>query len=646
MRMNEGSLTLEQILRDNLIVSFCSGEAHVLAEEVIKVIPLDRGQHVQLKPDVKERDPDNSLLLELSYLPSPWHCEPGEVEPVVPFRIGDQVCVKRSVAEPRYAWGGETHHSMGRISEIENDGLLMIEIQNRPILWQADPSDMEKVEDFKVGDWVRAESFSLFPEIWLGGRDFEITWRRCHLLKWEKEIHVTPSVAQPRLGWSNRNCSNHWEDCRIDMDGALNVISFLLVDRSLYWIENMGYNERRQGACWYSKSFDVYVNMVLEDVTEYEITRQKGRRITKLDQILLNGTTLPFLCLEVPLIQSESSRGRLDADGMKKTFSGVGNDFEQLSVENRVRGAIGAEVSLSRFRHVEQDCFPIADNLGRYRRGVAELHAAGVVSIMKRPSCRKAKSVPEDDPSISHSCMDCTMLNPHYTAPEAWEPVKKTLFWDDAYWYIDRVRCLEFCAPWWKCALAPSPHALSSEEIYRSVVKARKLPPQYASVVGVGIPRELWKMRLCQEFCNTCRRTIPYICLELGLECVRALIKRSVNVRSRLREGFGPSVAHELLSAGADPNAVDDEGETLLHRAIAKEIHRMCYCHIGKWRLQVDGCSECKSLTPLHMCITTWNVAVMKRWAVASPQEIAEAIRNTKFSWNRSVYGSQPKEGP
>lgn len=29
-----------------------------------------------------------------------------------------------------------------------------------------------------------------------------------------------------------------------------------------------------------------------------------------------------------------------------------------------------------------------------------------------------------------------------------------------------------------------------------------------------------------------------------SLECVRALIRRSVNVRSRLRDGFGPSVAH------------------------------------------------------------------------------------------------------
>lgn len=89
-------------------------------------------------------------------------------------------------------------------------------------------------------------------------------------------------------------------------------------------------------------------------------------------------------------------------------------------------------------------------------RGVAELHAAGVVcmnlkpsnllldanghavvsdyglaSILKKPSCRKARS--ECDSARVHSCMDCTMLSPQYAAPEAWEPVKKSLkFWDDA----------------------------------------------------------------------------------------------------------------------------------------------------------------------------------------------------------------------
>lgn len=55
--------------KDNLMVSFCSGEARVLANEVIKVIPLDRGQHVQLKADVEEPRSVSSLCL--NYLTCP-----------------------------------------------------------------------------------------------------------------------------------------------------------------------------------------------------------------------------------------------------------------------------------------------------------------------------------------------------------------------------------------------------------------------------------------------------------------------------------------------------------------------------------------------------------------------------------------------
>nr|XP_054105364.1 U6 snRNA-associated Sm-like protein LSm5 [Callithrix jacchus] len=37
-----------------------------------------------------------------------------------------------------------------------------------------------------------------------------------------------------------------------------------------------------------------FVNMVLEDVTEFEISPE-GRKITKLDQILLNGNNITML---------------------------------------------------------------------------------------------------------------------------------------------------------------------------------------------------------------------------------------------------------------------------------------------------------------------------------------------------------------
>lgn len=40
--------------------------------------------------------------------------------------------------------------------------------------------------------------------------------------------------------------------------------------------------------------FDDFVNMVLEDVTEYEILPE-GKRITKLEQILLNGNNINIM---------------------------------------------------------------------------------------------------------------------------------------------------------------------------------------------------------------------------------------------------------------------------------------------------------------------------------------------------------------
>ncbi|KAF9351935.1 MAG: U6 snRNA-associated Sm-like protein LSm5 [Benniella sp.] len=44
------------------------------------------------------------------------------------------------------------------------------------------------------------------------------------------------------------------------------------------------------------KYFDDYVNMVLEDVTEYDNTPE-GRRTTQLEQILLNGG---HICMLIP----------------------------------------------------------------------------------------------------------------------------------------------------------------------------------------------------------------------------------------------------------------------------------------------------------------------------------------------------------
>ena len=47
--------------------------------------------------------------------------------------------------------------------------------------------------------------------------------------------------------------------------------------------------------------FDDFVNMVLEDVTEYESTAE-GRRVTQLDQILLNGNHITMVSMNMTSI--------------------------------------------------------------------------------------------------------------------------------------------------------------------------------------------------------------------------------------------------------------------------------------------------------------------------------------------------------
>lgn len=60
----------------------------------------------------------------------------------------------------------------------------------------------------------------------------------------------------------------------------------------------------------------------------------------------------------------------------------------------------------------------------------------GLLEILKKPSCQKARSAAEESSSKMHSCTDC-MLSPYYTAPEAWGLKKKYLFWGEAIDSID-----------------------------------------------------------------------------------------------------------------------------------------------------------------------------------------------------------------
>lgn len=102
--------------------------------------------------------------------------------------------MKASVSSPKYGWEDITRNSIGVIHSLEEDGDMGVAFCFRSKPFSCSVTDVEKVPAFEVG----------------------------------QEIHVMPSVSQPRLGWSNESPATVGKIVRIDMDGALNVSLLIL----------------------------------------------------------------------------------------------------------------------------------------------------------------------------------------------------------------------------------------------------------------------------------------------------------------------------------------------------------------------------------------------------------------------------------
>lgn len=97
--------------------------------------------------------------------------------------------MKASVSSPKYGWEDITRSSIGVIHSLEEDGDIGIAFCFRSKPFSCSVTDVEKLPPFDVG----------------------------------QEIHIMPSVTQPRLGWSNETPASIGKISRIDMDGTLNV---------------------------------------------------------------------------------------------------------------------------------------------------------------------------------------------------------------------------------------------------------------------------------------------------------------------------------------------------------------------------------------------------------------------------------------
>lgn len=104
-------------------------------------------------------------------------------------QVGDWVRVKGTVSSPKYGWEDVTKNSIGIIHSLEEDGDMGVAFCFRSKPFSCSVTDVEKVLPFEVG----------------------------------QEIHVMPSISQPRLGWADETLATVGKIMRIDMDGTLNV---------------------------------------------------------------------------------------------------------------------------------------------------------------------------------------------------------------------------------------------------------------------------------------------------------------------------------------------------------------------------------------------------------------------------------------
>ena len=103
--------------------------------------------------------------------------------------------MKASVPSPKYGWEDITRASVGIIHSLEEDGDIGLAFCFRNKPFRCSVTDVENVPAFEVG----------------------------------QEIHIMPSVTQPRLGWSNESLATVGRIDKIDMDGALSVSGYSFI---------------------------------------------------------------------------------------------------------------------------------------------------------------------------------------------------------------------------------------------------------------------------------------------------------------------------------------------------------------------------------------------------------------------------------
>lgn len=197
---------------------------------------------------------DNGYLeLACCFRKGRWSTHYTDVEKIPSYKVGQHVRFRSGLAEPRWGWRGALPDSQGIVTSVHADGEIRVAFFGLPGLWRGDPADLEIVQMFEVGEWVRLRVFasnwkSLGPgsigvvqgiglqddnwdgstfvafcceqERWVGPTSH---LERVDRLMVGQRVRVKLSVKQPRFGWSGHSHSSVGIVSAIDADGKLRI---------------------------------------------------------------------------------------------------------------------------------------------------------------------------------------------------------------------------------------------------------------------------------------------------------------------------------------------------------------------------------------------------------------------------------------
>lgn len=79
-----------------------------------------------------------------------WQADPADFQRFEEFKVGDWVCVRNTLLAAKHGFGAVTTGSIGIVYGIRPDGSLLIEFSYLFSPWLCEPEEVEPVVPFKV----------------------------------------------------------------------------------------------------------------------------------------------------------------------------------------------------------------------------------------------------------------------------------------------------------------------------------------------------------------------------------------------------------------------------------------------------------------------------------------------------------------